>query len=181
MTAWMRTLERLFARREADPPVEEMMNRIKAQSVAFDAEAKFTAHCCQILFSRVFSEWPHHHDAGKYRRTACWFRAPWNIADATGLGDDGPLAIRCSHPLVNWYNKAMAVGLRHNHDVSMFLTRTKGLAMVFYITNYATKLGMPMWRRIAHMPDVFRQLREDGVSRRDCRPFSMPTVVAAGS
>lgn len=32
----------------------------------------------------------------------------------------------------------MAVGLRHNHDISMILTRTKGLAMIFYITNYAT-------------------------------------------
>ena len=77
------------------------------------------------------------------------------------------LAIRRNHPLVNRYNKAMAVGLRHNHDVSMILTRTKGLAMVFYITNYATKLDTPMWRRIAHAADVFRQLREDAVSRRD--------------
>lgn len=30
----------------------------------------------------------------------------------------------------------------------MILTRTKGLVMVFYITNYATKLDTPMRKRI---------------------------------
>ncbi|RSL75840.1 hypothetical protein CEP52_017823, partial [Fusarium oligoseptatum] len=44
---------------------------------------------------------------------------------------------------------------------------TKGLAMVFYITSYATKLDTPMWRRIAHAAEVFRQLREDAASRHD--------------
>ena len=57
----------------------------------------------------------------------------------------------------------MAVGLRHNHDISMILTRTKGLAMVYYITNYATKL--PMWRRIVYAADVLRQLHESAQLR----------------
>ncbi|KAK7403825.1 hypothetical protein QQX98_010396 [Neonectria punicea] len=60
----------------------------------------------------------------------------------------------------------MAVGLRHNHDISMILTRTKGLAMVFYITNYATKLDTPMWKRIVLAAEVLRQLRESDVPSR---------------
>ncbi|XP_044715943.1 PIF1-like helicase domain-containing protein [Hirsutella rhossiliensis] len=44
----------------------------------------------------------------------------------------------------------------------MILTKTKGLAMVYYITNYATKLDTPMWRRIALATEVARQLREAG-------------------
>ncbi|KJZ74444.1 hypothetical protein HIM_06040 [Hirsutella minnesotensis 3608] len=142
-------------------PVEEMMKDTEALSAAFDAEANFIAHCCQV-HSHTYTCIKYSlkgltdHDADKCRRAACRFRASWKIVDATGLSDDGLLAIRRNHPLVNRYNKAMAVGLRHNHDVSMILTRTKGLAMVFYITNYATKLDTPMWRRIAHAADVSR-------------------------
>ncbi|KAM4062509.1 ATP-dependent DNA helicase PIF1 [Hirsutella rhossiliensis] len=88
--------------------------------------------------------------------------SPWKIVDETGFTEDGLLQIRRNHPLVNRYNKSLAVGLRHNHDVSMILTKTKGLAMVYYITNYATKLDTPMWKRIALAAEVARQLREAG-------------------
>ncbi|KAM4064306.1 PIF1 protein [Hirsutella rhossiliensis] len=104
--------------------------------------------------------------ADQQRRTACRFKAPWKIFEETGFTEDGLLQIRRNHPLVNRYNKSLAVGLRHNHDVSMILTKTKGLAMVYYITNYATKLDTPMWKRIA-LTEVARQLREAGGAR--CR------------
>ncbi|XP_044715944.1 PIF1 protein [Hirsutella rhossiliensis] len=91
--------------------------------------------------------------------------SPWKIVDETGFTEDGLLQIRRNHPLVNRYNKSLAVGLRHNHDVSMILTKTKGLAMVYYITNYATKLETPMWKRIALAAEVARQLREAGGTR----------------
>jgi hypothetical protein len=41
---------------------------------------------------------------------------------------------------VNRWNKAMAVGLRHNHDISFIVTKCKGLALVFYVINYTTKV-----------------------------------------
>ncbi|KAI0198723.1 hypothetical protein F4808DRAFT_462484 [Astrocystis sublimbata] len=59
----------------------------------------------------------------------------------------------------------MAVGLRHNHDISLILTKTKGLAMVFYITNYATKLNTPMWKRLVLAAEVLQQHHESGVRR----------------
>lgn len=49
----------------------------------------------------------------------------------------------------------------------MILTKSKGLAMVYYITNYATKLDAPMWKRLALAAEVARQLRESaGTSSR---------------
>ncbi|KJZ70132.1 hypothetical protein HIM_10473 [Hirsutella minnesotensis 3608] len=110
----------------------------------------------------VFSEGVVEQGADQQRRTACRFKAPWKIVEETGFTEDGLLQIRRNHPLVNRYNKSLAVGLRHNHDVSMILTKTKGLAMVYYITNYATKLDTPMWKRIALAAEVARQLREAG-------------------
>ncbi|XP_044714443.1 ATP-dependent DNA helicase PIF1 [Hirsutella rhossiliensis] len=126
-------------RQERKPidPVEEVMTSTSALTAAFEDESNFIAYSCR-------------------------FKAPWKIVEQTGFTEDGLLQIRRNHPLVNRYNKSLAVGLRHNHDVSMILTKTKGLAMVYYITNYATKLDTPMWKRIALATEVARQLREAG-------------------
>lgn len=57
---------------------------------------------------------------------ACRFKAPWKMVEETAFTEDGLLKIHRNHPLVNPYNKAMAIGLGHNHDISIILTRTKG-------------------------------------------------------
>ncbi|KAM5341409.1 hypothetical protein ACJ41O_014440 [Fusarium nematophilum] len=126
---------RRAVRKERKPidPIEEIMHDTEALTAAFDNESNYIAYCCQ------------------------------KIAESTGFTDDGLLRIQRNHPLVNRYNKAMAVGLRHNHDISMI--KTKGLAMVFYITNYATKLDTPMWKRLVFAADVLRQLRESAALR----------------
>ncbi|KAJ3568908.1 hypothetical protein NPX13_g6264 [Xylaria arbuscula] len=154
-------------RKERKPidPVEEMMHGIDALAAIFDKESNYIAYCCQVhshtytcikySLKRLIGENP-----DKNKQTACRFKAPWKIVEESGFTEDGLLKIRRNHPLVNRYNKAMAVGLRHNHDISMILTKTKGLAMVFYITNYATKLDTPMWKRLVFAADVLRQLRE---------------------
>ncbi|KAH7248429.1 hypothetical protein B0J15DRAFT_63152 [Fusarium solani] len=57
--------------------------------------------------------------------------------------------------MVNRWNKAMAVGLRHNHDISFIATRCKTMAIVFYVTNYATKVEDPVWKRVAAAAELF--------------------------
>ncbi|KAJ6436015.1 Pol-like protein [Purpureocillium lavendulum] len=136
-------------RQERKPihPVEGMMNDTEALSAAFDAEANFIAHCCQV-HSHTYTCIKYSlkgltdHDADNYRRTACrdGGRPP---AQPRRIDD---------------------------------LDEGKGLAMVFYITNYATKLDTPMWRRIAHAAEVFRQLREDAESRRDASAPANPAA-----
>ncbi|KAM4062555.1 PIF1 protein [Hirsutella rhossiliensis] len=148
-------------------PVEEVMTSTSALTAAFEDESNFIAYCCQV-HSHTYTCLKYslkgivEQGADPQRRTACRFKAPWKIVEETGFTEDGLLQIRRNHPLVNRYNKSLAVGLRHNHDVSMILTKTKGLAMVYYITNYATKLDTPMWKRIALATEVARQLREAG-------------------
>ncbi|KAF1814386.1 hypothetical protein P152DRAFT_456641, partial [Eremomyces bilateralis CBS 781.70] len=51
--------------------------------------------------------------------------------------------------MVNRWNKAIAVGLRHNHDISFIGTQCKTMALVFYLTNYATKVEDPVSKRVA--------------------------------
>ncbi|KAG6996878.1 ATP-dependent DNA helicase pfh1 [Fusarium oxysporum f. sp. conglutinans] len=160
-------------RQERKPihPDEGIMNSTEALTAAFENESNYIAYCCQA-HSHTYTCLKYslkglaEQGADKHRRTACRFKAPWKIVEQTGFSEEGLLKIRRNHPLVNRYNKAMAVGLRHNHDISMILTRTKGLAMVFYITNYATKLDTPMWKRIVLAAEVFRQLSESAERRR---------------
>jgi hypothetical protein len=57
--------------------------------------------------------------------------------------------------MVNRWNQAMAVGLRHNHDISFIATQCKTMSIVFYVTNYATKVEDPVWKRVAAATEVF--------------------------
>lgn len=57
--------------------------------------------------------------------------------------------------MVNRWNKAIAVGLRHNHDISFIATQCKTMAIIYYVTNYATKVEDPIWKRVAAAAELF--------------------------
>ncbi|XP_044717265.1 VrtJ [Hirsutella rhossiliensis] len=38
---------------------------------------------------------------------------------------------------------------RHNHDISFIATQRKTMALIYYVTNYATKVEDPVWKRVA--------------------------------
>jgi hypothetical protein len=85
----------------------------------------------------------------KHPEHPCRFKAPWPLEEKTHFTAEGLLRYQRNHRMVNGYNQAMAIGLRHNHDISMIISKTHSLSMVYYITNYATKLETPMWKRLA--------------------------------
>jgi hypothetical protein len=126
----------------------------------FDREANWVAHRCNL------------HSCGptcvKYsfnkKREAtgnvglCRFKAPWRVYDKTEFTENGLFHVARNHSRVNRYNKALSVGLRHNTDVSFLPTNSCGLAMIYYATNYSTKLDAPLWKRAALMGAVFDRL-----------------------
>jgi hypothetical protein len=71
------------------------------------------------------------------------------------MENNGLFHVARNHSRVNRYNKALSVGLRHNTDVSFLPTNSSGLAMIYYATNYSTKLDTPLWKRAALMRAVF--------------------------
>jgi hypothetical protein len=87
-------------------------------------------------------------------RELCRFKAPWRLVERTSFREDGVLQIRRRHSMVNRWHDAIAVGLRHNHDISFIGTQSKTMAIVFYVTNYATKVEDPVWKRVAAAVDV---------------------------
>jgi hypothetical protein len=100
----------------------------------------------------------------------CRFKMPHKCHARTEITDDGLVHIKRSHPRINRWNKAMAVGLRHNFDLAFLNTLSQGLSMMYYITNYATKLNTPTWKRLFLGASVVESLREEehrGTSQAD--------------
>ena len=63
------------------------------------------------------------------------------------------------------------MGLRHNIDCSPIVTSTKFLAMVHYITNYATKLNTPKYERLAMAGEIMAKSDAVGSDANDVRSF----------
>jgi hypothetical protein len=128
----------------------------------FEEEANFCAGATQVH--------THSPTCVKYaigrrqKRNPCRFGAPWPTVEKTCFTEDGLLRIRRGHSLVNRWNKAMAVGLRHNHDISFIVTKCKGLSLIYYVTNYATKVEDPVWKRVVAAKELIRLLG-DGKAR----------------
>jgi len=87
----------------------------------------------------------------------CRFGCPWKLVERTRFNEEGVLEIRRADSRVNRWNDAMAVGLRHNHDVSFIGTKKKGHALIYYLTNYATKVEDTMWKRISILRQVYEE------------------------
>ena len=75
------------------------MYSTEALSAAFYAKSNYIAYCCQVhLHTYTCIKYSLKRLAGQddcaYRRTACWFSAPWAIVGETVLTDDGLLKTR---------------------------------------------------------------------------------------
>ena len=141
------------AERSITSDVSSLLQNTDAITAAFEEEANFCAGS-----SQVHTHTPScvKYSVGKQggNRDLCRFKAPWRLVERTAFSPDGVLHIRRNHSLVNRWNKAIAVGLRHNRDISFVATQCKTMALVYYVTNYATKVEDPVWKRVAAAADV---------------------------
>ncbi|XP_044717280.1 PIF1-like helicase domain-containing protein [Hirsutella rhossiliensis] len=126
------------AERSATADISSRLDDVARFTDTFDEEANFCAGATQI---HTHSATCVKYSLGARARTGdlCRFKAPWRLVERTALTADGVLEIRRTHSMVNRWNRAMAVGLRHNHDISFIATQRKTMALIYYITNYATK------------------------------------------
>jgi hypothetical protein len=125
----------------------------------FDREANRVAYRCNLhSCGPTCVKYSFQKDSNKAKKDLCRFKAPWKLYEKTEFTDDGLFHVRRDHPRVNRYNPALSVGLRHNTDVCFLPTKSSGLSMVYYSTNYSTKLDTPLWKRAALMGAVLEGL-----------------------
>ncbi|KAJ3455199.1 hypothetical protein MRS44_013799 [Fusarium solani] len=149
------------AERSVASDISFLLDNTEQFSAAFDEEANFCAGATQI---HTHSPTCVKYSLGKKTQKGdlCRFKAPWRLVDKTAFTPDGVLQIRRTHPMVNRWNKAIAVGLRHNHDISFIATQRKTMALVYYVTNYATKVEDPTWKRVAAAAELLPVLSAGG-------------------
>ncbi|GKT61135.1 putative conserved hypothetical protein [Colletotrichum tofieldiae] len=129
----------------------------------FDAEANWVAHRCQMHSCGATCTKYSFKDNNKNRsRHPCRFKAPWTLRERTEFTSDGLLHVRRDHERINRYSPALAVALRHNTDTTFLPTNSAGLSMVYYATNYSTKLDTPLWKRAALVKAVFDGMADQG-------------------
>ncbi|KAJ4215200.1 hypothetical protein NW757_014698, partial [Fusarium falciforme] len=147
--------------RSVTSDISSLLDNTEQFSATFEEEANFCAGATQI---HTHSPTCVKYSLGKTRRKGdpCRFKAPWRLVDKTAFTPDGVLQIRRTHPMVNRWNKAIAVGLRHNHDISFIATQRKTMALVYYVTNYATKVEDPTWKRVAAAAELLPVLSAGG-------------------
>ncbi|KAL5583752.1 hypothetical protein FOVSG1_015103 [Fusarium oxysporum f. sp. vasinfectum] len=152
------------AERSITSDISPLFQNSQQFAASFDEEANFCAGATQIhTHSPTCVKYSLGRREGK--QGLCRFKAPWKLAETTAFNPDGTLQIRRSHSMVNRWNKAMAVGLRHNHDISFIATQCKTMALVYYLTNYATKVEDPVWKRLAAASEMLDTLH--GQQRQD--------------
>ncbi|KAM3449851.1 hypothetical protein NHJ6243_009907 [Beauveria neobassiana] len=147
--------------RSVTSDISPLLQNSEQFAATFDEEANFCAGATQIHTHSPTCVKYSIRRQGK-NRDLCRFKAPWTLSDKTAFTHGGVLQIRRSHSMVNRWNKAMAVGLRHNHDISFIATQCKTMAIVYYVTNYATKVEDPMWKRVAAASELFPVVQESG-------------------
>ena len=67
--------------------------------------------------------------------------------------------------MVNRWNKAIAVKLWYNYNISFIATQCKTMAIVFYITNYVIKVENPVWKQVAVAAELFYNLDKSTTER----------------
>ncbi|KAJ6437553.1 G1/S regulator [Purpureocillium lavendulum] len=147
------------AERSVTSDVSSLVENAEQFSAAFEEEANFCAGATQIHTHSATCV-KYSFDDKRRNGSLCRFKAPWRLVGKTAFTPDGVLQIRRTHPMVNRWNKAIAVGLRHNHDISFIATQRKTMALVYYVTNYATKVEDPTWKRVAAAAELLPVISE---------------------
>lgn len=147
----------VHAERSVTSDISSLLQNDERFAAMFDEEANFCAGATQIHTHSPTCVKYSIRGQGK-NRSLCRFKAPWRLVEKTSFTEDGALRIRRNHTMVNRWNKAMAVGLWHNHDISFIATQCKTMAIIFYLTNYATKVEDPVWKRAAAAAELLGSL-----------------------
>ena len=106
-------------------------------------EAFYTAlyrYGTQIAAKRQMHARTHNSTCYKYGKgNQCRFGYPRHLVQKSHVDDIGTIHLRRDDEWVNPYDISLSAATGSNHDISFLATRTKALALLYYITNYATK------------------------------------------
>ena len=108
---------------------------------------------------------------GKDRR--CRFDFPRPLINASFVGQHGVIELKRNNSWINPWNPVLSSLIRSNHDINFLPTKMKALAIIHYITNYATKGDCSQYQRIMSAA-IVRKAYEDAQSKATATGSSLP-------
>ncbi|RYC77771.1 hypothetical protein BFJ63_vAg19355, partial [Fusarium oxysporum f. sp. narcissi] len=132
----------LQAERSVASDISSLLDNREQFSAAFDEEANFCAGATQIhthsptCVKYSFSKGK----GGGKKRGLCRFQAPWRLVEKTAFTAGGVLQIRRRHSM------------------------RKTIALIYYVTNYATKVEDPVWKRVAAAAELWTASTGEGTA-----------------
>ncbi|KAJ7732512.1 hypothetical protein B0H16DRAFT_1328707, partial [Mycena metata] len=88
-------------------------------------------------------------------------RFPRELHEETTIDDDGHVNMRQRETNLNTINKIMTYFARSNTDCTSLLSGTAVKAVISYVTDYISKLGLKSYQAFASVFDVFDRNAED--------------------
>ena len=125
----------------AGPPLLE--RKINPDSEQFEYDLEKDSN----LIAKRFNMHKHTSTCRKYRsgEQSCRFGAPWELVEESYKDEVGVVHMKRNEPYINKWNDTMATTLRCNHDISFLPTISGFLSVMYYITDYTTKLAKLMY------------------------------------
>ncbi|KAJ7122696.1 hypothetical protein C8R43DRAFT_1090749 [Mycena crocata] len=90
----------------------------------------------------------------------CKARFPREIFETTHVGEDGHINIRKQEAQLNTFSRVLTYFSRSNTDVTSLLSGTAVKAVVSYVSDYVSKLGLKSYQAFASVFDVFERNSE---------------------
>ena len=153
----------VHAERPVTSDISSLLENDQQFASGFEEEANFCAGATQIhTHSPTCVKYSMNGGSGR-KRDLCRFKAPWKLVERTTFmkdGDHGVLQIWRNHNMVNQWNKAITVGLRHNHDISFITMQHRAMAIMYYVMNYVMKVEDPTWKQVAAVAELFHILNK---------------------
>ena len=115
---------------------------INVDDILSDAEyvQEVVEHGDRVAFVKNMHR--HNKSCHKYQKEKdgpCRYRYPRKLVPETCVSEHGVIELRRNHPMLNPYNPVLEALVAANTDMSFLPTTVKMLALLFYMTNYATK------------------------------------------
>ncbi|KAJ7922097.1 hypothetical protein B0H13DRAFT_1483639, partial [Mycena leptocephala] len=90
----------------------------------------------------------------------CKARFPRELFATTHVSEDGHVNIKKSEPQLNTFSRGLTYFSRSNTDVTSLLSGTAVKAVVSYVSDYVSKLGLKTYQAFASVFDVFEKNSE---------------------
>jgi hypothetical protein len=114
----------------------------------------------------------------KFGAKECRFNFPREIVAASFFNEQtGSILSHRNHKWLNPYNKILMFLLRCNHDIQLLTTSADALALIYYITDYATKRQLKSYELFNFIAAGIRKFRNDPQQSEDAVSLSRKALM----